>query len=84
MIKKEKFKLVWQSPPLLVCDACTMYKLLQLNFKKEQTILIPAKHNHKCSKEINLSSPRRFYETFLIDFPFKVFLLKMKKSINLV
>ena len=32
----------------------------QFNFKKEQTILIPVKHNHKCTKEINLMPFRQF------------------------
>ena len=36
--------------------------------KKEQTILISAKYNHKCTKQINLLSPRLFPETFLNDF----------------
>ena len=34
MIKKENFKLVRQSLPF--CDECTIYKLNNINFKKEQ------------------------------------------------
>ena len=38
------------------------------NLKKEQTILMPAKYNHKCMKEINLMPYRRFSITFLKEF----------------
>ena len=71
MIKKEKFKLVWQPLPLYF-DACIMNKLQQLNFKKEQMNLIPEKYNRKYRKEINLLPSRRFSDV-------KFFLLKMKK-----
>ena len=30
-----------------------MYKLKQFNFKKQQTIFIPVKYNHTCTKEIH-------------------------------
>ena len=39
-------------------------------------ILIAAKYNHKCAKEINLLCSRQFSKTFL---NFKKILLKMKK-----
>ena len=56
-------------------DAYNLYKLWQFNFKKEQTILIPVKYNHTCTKEINLMPSKRFSH-------FKIFLLKMKKIDN--
>ena len=82
MIKKEKFKLVWQSlPPFPMHVSCTNNS--NFNFKKEQTILIIAKYNHKWMKEINLLASRRFSKTCL---NFKIVLLKIKKkkSINMV
>ena len=51
MFKQETFK--------LVCTNCDNF-----NFKKDQTILIPAKYNYKCSKEINLLSSGRFFQKF--------------------
>ena len=75
MIKKEKFKLVWQPPPPFCC-ACTNYN--KFNFKKEQTILIPVKYNHTFTKEINLLPSRRFFD----DFRKKK--MKKNRSINLI
>ena len=57
MIKIEKINLHGNLLPRF-CDACAAYKLYQLNLKKEQIILIPAKYNHKCIREINLSPSR--------------------------
>ena len=76
MIKKEKFKLVWQSPPF--SDACTMYKLQQLKFEKERMILITAKYTHNCTKHNNLLPSKQFSKAFL---NFIIFLLKMEKKI---
>ena len=50
---------------------CTNYN--NLNFEKEQMILMPAKYNHKSTKETKLLS------SFLNEV-YKNFLLKMKKS----
>ena len=60
------------------CDACTMHKLLQLYFKKELTILIIIKYNHKCAKETSLLASKRFSTTKIISI-FFLLLLKMKK-----
>ena len=60
-----------------------MHNLLQLNFKEEQTILIPAKYNHKCTKEIKILPFRLFSKTFLNKFQ-NLFSWKWKNSINLV
>ena len=47
------------------CDTYAMYKLYQLNLKKELMFLIAAKHKHTCTKEPKLLSSRRFSKTFL-------------------
>ena len=48
--------IVWRPRlPLGMHIPCTNYNNLIL--KKEQTILLPAKYNHKCEKEINLLPP---------------------------
>ena len=61
-------------PPSLAMHAsCTNYN--NFHFKKEQTILMLAKYNHKCLKKINLLSSRWCFKMFL---NFKIFLLKMK------
>ena len=60
-------------PPLGIHTTCTNYD--NLISKKEQTILIPVKYNHACTKEINLMPSKRFSN-------FKIFLLKMKKIDN--
>ena len=39
-------------------DTYNMHKLKQFNIKKELTIFIPVKYNHKCTKEINLMPSR--------------------------
>ena len=81
MIKKEKFKLEWQSPHPF-CNTCTVYELYQLNLKKRADDCNTAKYNHKCTKEINLLPSSRFYKKFLNEF----FFLKKneKESINLI
>ena len=48
--------------------------IITIYFKTEQTILIPVKYNHTCTKEINLMPSKQF--------SFKIFLLKMKKIDN--
>ena len=51
MIKKEKFKLVWQSPPLFAMHVpCINYE--NFNFKKEQAVLIPEKYNDTCIRKM--------------------------------
>ena len=75
---KKKIKKHTSVPPPFG-DTYNMYKLQQFNFKKEQMILIPAKYNPKCTKEINLLFSRRF----TVFFP-KFFSKNEKKSINLV
>ena len=62
-------------------DARTMYKLQQFNFKKEQTILIPVKHNHACTKEINPMPSRQFSEISKFQ---NFFVKNKKKSIIMV
>ena len=61
---------------LSACDTsvkCTNY----INFlsRKEQTVLMSAKYNRKCAKDINLLPCRKFFMTLINIF----FLLKMKK-----
>ena len=58
-------------PPFAMHVPSTIFN--NFYFKKEQTILMPAKYNHKCTKEIYLLPSRRFSNIF------KFFLLKMKK-----
>ena len=43
----------------------TYYSLIKI---KEQMILTPAKHNHKCTKKINQLSSRWLSKTFLNNF----------------
>ena len=47
------------------CDVSTMYKLLQIQLKKKKQlmILMPAKHDHTCRKEIYLLLSSRFLLT---------------------
>ena len=67
MIKKEKLKLVWKSPPSFPIHVpCANYNNLNLN--KEQAILIPANYNHTCKEEIDLWLSRRFSKAFLNEF----------------
>ena len=80
MIKK---KIVWQSPSEPYCDACIIYKLYQLNYEKEQTILIQAKYSRQYAKEINSLSSRRFSKAFL-NVSFKFFVKKENNRISLV
>ena len=77
LFKQILFKSVWQIP-LPSCDMRCIYhiKCIATYFLKEQTILILTKYNHKCTKEINLLSSRRFSKTFLNDI--QNFLLKLK------
>ena len=44
-----------------------------INFNKEQTILIPVKDNHTCTKEINLMPSKRFSN-------FKIVFVKNEKK----
>ena len=50
MIKKEKNKLVQQ---FILLRCMYLAQIIQLNFKKDQINLIPAKCNHNCKNEIN-------------------------------
>ena len=82
MIEKEKFKLVWQSlHPFAMHVLYTNYN--SFNLKKEPTILIPAKQTNVRKKSFHCL-PENFSKAFLNDFPFKMFLLEMEKSISLV
>ena len=63
-------------PLFAIHVACINYN--NFNLKKEQTILILAKYNHTCTKEIKLFLFRRFFDLM----HFKSFLLKMKKKID--
>ena len=62
---------LWQ--PSSYFGGCIHYVQIKaiINFKNKQTILIPVKFNHKCTKEINLMPSGQF--------SFPNFLLKMKK-----
>ena len=53
MIKKEKFKISMATPYFAMHVPCTDYKKL-IFLKKEQMILKPEKHYHKCTKEMNI------------------------------
>ena len=69
----------WQSPlPFAIHVSNTNNNHVQLTLNKEQAILISAKRNYKCRKEIRALDCRRFSVSFLNAIPFKIFLIKMK------
>ena len=74
IIKKEKFKLVWRFLPLFAVHVpYTNYN--NLISKEEQTILKPAKKNHKCTNEINTLLSKQFSEC-----KFQNFFVKNEKN----
>ena len=78
MIKKEKFRLVWQSPPPFEMHvACTNYN----NFKKEQTILNQKSITINVRKKSIYCLPDDF--SSVNEFP-NFFLKNERKSIVLI
>ena len=65
-------KSVWHAPIFKMHVSCK-------TFLKVQAILILAKYNIKCTKEINLLSSRRFFKPFLNDIFFQNFFVKNEK-----